>query len=697
MAPNFTECSIKFLNSSVPYYNYTYNGSVSGIFKSNALRIFNNRSVLISVDGCRHLCHTGNDYYPWKDAAATITTWVLPVIGLLLQAPYESNEFWRTFWALVRWTGSPVASLSYILWNIKVTSKCALIVDMATTYEEIPGQNSQFAQIRDSFYILSVMNQYSMKQRMPAVTAEAAEKLIRTALFSDSLQLTNSDDRTHSLVKRRCQLANVIRRGRKKGVVPVFITLMWFLFSLAISIQAAWGQYGSNAEAHNMALGFLLSWLPILILTSIVDRNPVAANSILLELNCLLDDVRSALSDPELRTIYIRDTGGIQEDFAWINNVIDEEFFRQGFFTQFAGQGRVRWHYGVAHPILEGIERTFMAEDWGRNWLRNASARTLMVKGPDRPAGLRHFDFRMIWQIMSSVCLVYGTVGGAFILSYWTPTVGLGCRSGGYLIFVVVALGIFAAEFLVWWLIEWAPEGHTSRMESNRSRLIRAAKDKLSGPLDWWGSLTLRDRIEIFVLRPLEIGNFTWLVYIVIAQTFGFYQNCNCMASIWGGQGGYLDFETYDSYRQYGVKYYWGFGIAVSCAVMAIGFAFVVTEYCVQSHLSTEEYANAVRGLMRTRRFKKYAHVFRDIPEHLIAFGKFCCHKIFGRHIRDGRRSLVWTWKTKSASTPLAVNENTRLHISRESRSEDGSFLDGIDIDDDDIDVALQDIQLDPM
>lgn len=161
MAPNFDECSTKFLSSTPPYWNYTYYGSVSGIFSDNSTKFAgkSNRSVLITVDGCRHLCHTGNQYYPWKDSSATITTWVLPVIGLLLQAPYESNDFWRTLWALARWTGSPVASLSSILWNIKVTSKCALMVDMATTYEDIPGQGSQFAQMRDSLYILSVMNQ----------------------------------------------------------------------------------------------------------------------------------------------------------------------------------------------------------------------------------------------------------------------------------------------------------------------------------------------------------------------------------------------------------------------------------------------------------------------------------------------------------------------------------------------------------
>ena len=84
---------------------------------------------------------------------------VLPVIGLLLQAPFESNENFKSFLALSRWIGNPIASISYVLWNIKVSGKCAMMVDMATQYDEFPGADSQFGQMRDSLYILSVMNQ----------------------------------------------------------------------------------------------------------------------------------------------------------------------------------------------------------------------------------------------------------------------------------------------------------------------------------------------------------------------------------------------------------------------------------------------------------------------------------------------------------------------------------------------------------
>ena len=54
---------------------------------------------------------------------------------------------------------SPIASLAYVLWDIKVTGKGALMADMATKLDEFPEEDSDFAQMRDSLHILSVMNQ----------------------------------------------------------------------------------------------------------------------------------------------------------------------------------------------------------------------------------------------------------------------------------------------------------------------------------------------------------------------------------------------------------------------------------------------------------------------------------------------------------------------------------------------------------
>ena len=162
-----------------------------------------------------------------------------------------------------------------------------------------------------------------------------------------------------------------------------------------------------------------MSWLPILVLATIVDRNPIVPEAIRRQLNSLVDDVRGALLDPRLQVSYMTETHRRKSDFAWTEQLQHEDFFRGNFFTKFAGQGRLRWHYGVAHPILAGIETSFMAKD-GRDWLRDEDrALTSMVDGPHDGhfEGLRSFDLRMLWQIMSSIVIVCGTAAGAFILS----------------------------------------------------------------------------------------------------------------------------------------------------------------------------------------------------------------------------------------------------------------------------------------
>lgn len=81
---------------------------------------------------------------------------------------------------------------------------------------------------------------------MPAVEAE---KLLRIGLFSDTLRLSESSLLAimkgsytseklgrSELVKRRRKLAQSFREHRRKGVVPVFFSFMWFFFALAISI-----------------------------------------------------------------------------------------------------------------------------------------------------------------------------------------------------------------------------------------------------------------------------------------------------------------------------------------------------------------------------------------------------------------------------------------------------------------------------
>lgn len=254
----------------------------------------------------------------------------------------------------------------------------------------------------------------SPKPSLPPIEAEC---LLRLALFSNLLSLGGPTGCQKSLVERRTEMAQQFREGRKKGVVPVFISFLWFVFALVLSIQLAFSDIGANETAHNLAVGLSVGWLPILILASTVDRNLVSADAIRATLNGLIDDVRLALLDPETLSTFMADTRSTEEDFAWTSCLRREMFSQGSFFKGFGGQGRTHWHYGVAHPILAGIENNFMAE-YGRDWLHYGfAARLAMAVGSRNVNGLKMFDPRMVWQITGSIAIVCGSIFGAFVLS----------------------------------------------------------------------------------------------------------------------------------------------------------------------------------------------------------------------------------------------------------------------------------------
>lgn len=80
---------------------------------------------------------------------------------------------------------------------------------------------------------------------------------------------------------------------------------------------------------------------------------------------------------------------------------------------------------------------------------------------------------------------------------------------------------------------------------------------------------------------------------------------------------------------------------------MAFSFAYIVLEWCTQSHLSTEDYRKASRGLKRTRAFKKWTSWIRDGPNAVITGVMAVRYKLRRGRGRSGRRSLVWTAYTK--------------------------------------------------
>jgi hypothetical protein len=117
----------------------------------------------------------------------------------------------------------------------------------------------------------------------------------------------------------------------------------------------------------------------------------------------------------------------------------------------------------------------------------------------------------------------------------------------------------------------------------------------------------------------------------------------------------YVDWNNYATSNY--VKVYWITGAAIASSVMCLALAYIVVEWCLQSHLSTADFKNATRGLQRARRFRYLTSPFR-IAIHSSIEASYAARtlmfKIFtrtslvskGSGPRASRRSVRWTRQT---------------------------------------------------
>lgn len=383
-------------------------------------------------------------------------------------------------------------------------------------------------------------------------------------------------------------------------------------------------------------MGLFVAWFPVLILCSILDRNPMASDDIQRKLNKIVDLVCISLQDNKTRRDYITSFGslaGSERMAYWVEKIADKARYIQGsYFCGFSGQARTRFHYGAAYAILADIEKAYIA-DQGRDWLtKQPNARAFLVLG-QVDLGFTWFDGRQLWRVAGSVLLVGGTGVGAFILSFHTPTVGLGCRTVGYLVFSVVAFALLIAEILVWWFtsplrkythFQDHLDDYTARVANSSSRSskrmnivgfassrhffrkvlraveivvtyfaltfvrmlpLRDKKRRLSATeklvhrhFDILRDLTTRNWLQRAFFTPMEFANTVWLCFLLMAQTIGAFNTCACMTSSWGRYGGYLDFTQANQADSPMVARYWIQGTITTCVFMGLGMVYVTTE-----------------------------------------------------------------------------------------------------------------------
>lgn len=503
------------------------------------------RPLTLTTEGCKYYCGTEPQY---SDVIATfqiLTTWILPAIALMSQFPYESlsHKKWRNAEAFANWIGAPAAAITTTFWNIMTIHDCAAKPAL------FKNQNESDC-IKNALYILSCVNQYEYPRRKDQTEQDRRRDtaLLRGVLwpYVQDSQLTEA--RRGILENLNEHLAFQLRLQRRRGVYPVYISIIWFGVSFAFSIVVAFAALGDNLTAHSLALGLLLLWVPVVVFASVVDRNPASATRCGDLIERWLFNVEQLFLDrplPQPREHtppHWRGRRGNKPD--------DTDVFSIG---EFLGQGRRLRYCGVTDTVLGYIANPARADmalpdllgqagSKSKPWLTHEAFRRDLVSRP--------WKWYVAWAVAQAVVSTGFTM--AFMVSFNTPTVGLGCRTGSY---------------LVWWCCT----------------------------VPSWVVLGLQQEPRPWIRRALAAPNFLavlTLFAVMVALSISGFDDCVCKSSTFGlgaglaVRGGYMDFENGGFYRDYyGVSTYWGAATGVGGSTLGCAVAWLAWKWHKSSSL----------------------------------------------------------------------------------------------------------------
>jgi hypothetical protein len=306
-------------------------------------------------------------------------------------------------------------------------------------------------------------------------------------------------------------------------------------------------------------MGFAVSWITPLVVGAIVDRNAIATRDLRWNLNQIFAEAREALRTLRGQYAKIVEIDGLPKasDLCLSDKLLDS--LPEDIFVDFAGQGRLRWHRGVAHAILTRLERSCVTEH-DRGWLeRGEPARAAMLL-PYGDKGFNVRDHHLLLQAIAAFVIIYGNLGAGFLISYFTPPVGISCRVFGYLIFGTPTLAAATTELIL--ESTCAPTSAVQRFGN-------------------YGLLTL------------EAFNVYWLLGTTIAQTFGFYQTCFCLSTRFDGELGYIQFDILEHNHSDLTITVWSVSSGVAGTILLASLAYFVTEWLEQCHVNTFDVVNA--------------------------------------------------------------------------------------------------------
>ncbi|KAH7408076.1 hypothetical protein DE146DRAFT_361438 [Phaeosphaeria sp. MPI-PUGE-AT-0046c] len=484
--------------------------------------------VTLTYSGCVALCSRGSDQAQLAEptfALNMVTTWIFP-LAIVLSLPYDSlhsHRFVGTATALLNWLGSPQTALTATIFNFHQIRKAHRRAKNSPPAE--------FSTWNDIYYVISCLNQFDVTSHIREKNSDFFKVLVY-ALFNP--MLADSQNAAARYTKPLLTvIAHQLRMHRRRAFIPTMANLGTFLIALVFSIVLSFAQVGEHTKVDMLVLGLLFTWLPMLVIFTNVDRTPVSADRTGELLSRWLYNVNVVKSWDEdgrpRRPLRWWIPPSMTSQSSNRNGNVDNPFQ----LGPFIGQGRKLQACCLSSVLMEvgdqlQTERRRNLKDYDTSTPYNDGARKV------RNGLVAHPPSSWYKIAVIGLLLVWTSITMALLLAYNTPTIGLGCWSGSFLLFGILSSLTWMLQFI---RPQRPPEGV---------------------------------RKICTIINFLSLG---WLITVVFLMVTGGTNTCWCNSlHLFPKFGDYVNLESARFYRQYcNVVKSWAGATSLGLAMPTIG------------------------------------------------------------------------------------------------------------------------------
>ncbi|KAG1862598.1 hypothetical protein DFJ58DRAFT_234515 [Suillus subalutaceus] len=555
-AINFTDCFINFRNNA----SLTLNPS--GLVDANGGNITNTSSEIsqavgFTYDTCLSKCGPGTQKPTWANTSQQFSAWLLPYLALISQLPFGARHRVDNLMSAILTVGSPVlAGYSMILTILNARW-------ISRRFE-----NVSFPNARHAARILISLQQTPLK-----ITNE-------DSLLSSLIVLPENDDWWPTI-------ADFLDYTLTWSIASA-TSIAWVTVAYLLTVVSSLSDVDANINSNGQGAASVWSWLI-----------PIVIGWLQLSPKCDYVRIKRAMDNADAMAFVTTHHGVVKASDLSERRAISIDSTLEHPSSPDENSTPPVYNYARAIPWSRSAEDVFdafrMASDnsrmhrpvrvgdlWknagGRNTIEpsnrsgnpsevNAYCRLPRYAAPRygrRNPWASGIFFRMFVASLLPIALQWATTGAAVLVVYFTPAVGLGCRSLGYIIYGALATVVWAM------LVASSIISHYTYSYSGRSSwspffsiTMRLAK-VLSNLLRWGGKF-------------LATVNAVWVVTASMLQFSDVYDNCYCNSSVLGrGVQQAYGIVVFDNLDLGLTETAWWGALALACST-SLGFIFLMS------------------------------------------------------------------------------------------------------------------------